>query len=124
MWSARSPRTSLAGKGFGRAGTRPTAPARATSRTPCGPAGGPGPAGRVTAMDPTRLPARRGRALAAATTPDRVRRLREVAASAARGDSLLLCAEPRDPTRRAATATANLATLAAFTLAYATGLPV
>jgi 3-deoxy-D-arabino-heptulosonate 7-phosphate (DAHP) synthase class II len=74
--------------------------------------------------DPIRLPARRGRALAAATTPDRVRRLREVAASAARGDSLLLCAEPRDPTRRPATATANLATLAAFTLAYATGLPV
>lgn len=75
-------------------------------------------------MDQTARPVQRGRAVAATTTPERVLRLRQVVAAAARGDSLLLCTELRDPTQRAAEATADLATLAAFTLAYATGRPV
>jgi hypothetical protein len=75
-------------------------------------------------VDQTVRPVRRGGAIAATTTPERVLRLRQVVAAAARGDSLLLCTELRDPTQRAAEATADLATLAAFTLAYATGRPV
>lgn len=75
-------------------------------------------------MDQTVRPVGRGRPVAATTTPERVLRLRQVVAAAARGDSLLLCTELRDPTQRAAEATADIATLAAFTLAYATGRPV
>ncbi|ONI76195.1 hypothetical protein ALI144C_36590 [Actinosynnema sp. ALI-1.44] len=58
------------------------------------------------------------------TTPERVRRMRELTAAAARGESLLLCAEPREPVAGAMRATADLATLGAFVFAYATGRPV
>ncbi|HEU5473557.1 MAG TPA: hypothetical protein VFV67_23165 [Actinophytocola sp.] len=74
----------------------------------------------MTAMEPVR----RGRTLAVATTPDRVRRLRTAVDAAAGGRTLLLCTELSEPTPAAAAATAQLATLAAFTFAYATGKPV
>lgn len=75
-------------------------------------------------MDATLHTGRRGRTLGAATTPDRVHRLRTAVAAAARGENLLLCTELSDPTPAAAESTGHLATLAAFTLAYAGGLPV